>query len=142
MLHSGRRSQVSRTDTLRLATCDLRQALLYVLRYSVEVRRPLRVAVVLEQPRDLRRHSPRERQLGQRALAKEPDLAGLAAGLRRAAGQLTQEEDLVRMKRIGWVAMPIAIVEGQQLDGARDVAGLLGDLALDRLGWRVAHVGP
>src|SRR5262249_42972002 len=90
----------------------------YAVIHLIEIGRPLRVAVVREQPRDLARHHARQRQFGQRVLTEEPDLLGLCAGCRRAAAQLAQKKDFVGVKRVGRVAVPIAIVERQQLDRA------------------------
>ncbi len=82
---------------------------------------------------------------GSSSSAKKPASPGLAADQRAGllGDELAADEQLVdvRPKRPS-VLVAAEVRDGEQLDGARRVPGLLADLADDRLRERLADVGP
>src|ERR1700729_4260348 len=91
---------------------------------------------------DLMRLYTPPRQLGQRVLGEEADLAGLDAGAGFSAGDLADEEHLVDRERRRRVALAALVPNGRELQGARGKARFLPDLALDAFAGALVDVAP
>src|SRR5947208_11154630 len=79
-----------------------------------------------------------------RQFAEREEACGGRLGAERAGfapHELAAEEDLPGVPDVRWV-MPRAVEQRDHLDGARLEARLLAHFAHDRLGRRLAHLGP
>src|SRR5581483_10882773 len=85
----------------------------------------------------------RAQRLGDRVAGEETRRVRLRSQLALfVAGKLAEDDRLPDVPGVWLVRVPVAVEEGQQLDGPRLVAGLLEYLPDDRLARRLADVDP